>query len=233
MTDKENHFLTADEALKAVRIAFAQYPAQLNLLSLIWPMVFGKDAYLLHDRQKDVTWAKIPGRKKLASATEPALKQAILDWLDAQPPTLDTLADICSHIFGAMVTDDPAPVNGDPPGVWIETDMTGFVCRQCGHCCRMLGYRDGCSVADYRRWQALGRDDILAWVDPHYQDDVLIDCRIWIQPGTHRYAETCPWLKPADRPGQTICAIYDLRPMVCRHYPGTRKHGRLTGCLAV
>jgi hypothetical protein len=43
----------------------------------------------------------------------------------------------------------------------------GFQCRQCGHCCtNVSGAFSACAtVADIARWEAAGRDDILAWVD--------------------------------------------------------------------
>jgi uncharacterized OB-fold protein len=44
----------------------------------------------------------------------------------------------------------------------------GFQCRQCGHCCiNVSGAFSACATeADLERWEAAGRDDILAWVEP-------------------------------------------------------------------
>jgi hypothetical protein len=46
MPDKDTTFpFTIDEALsKLSAIAFANYPFQWNLLSVIWPMVFGDES---------------------------------------------------------------------------------------------------------------------------------------------------------------------------------------------
>jgi Fe-S-cluster containining protein len=29
------------------------------------------------------------------------------------------------------------------------------------------------------------------------------------------------------------CTIHDIRPTICRQYPGSRKHARMTGCRGV
>lgn len=233
MLEKTRRFFTPAEALEAVRIAFLQYPSQLNLLKLIWPMVFGGSAYLLTDNPGHGIWAKRPGRKKPFLADEAALKQDIIDQLADVPPDTEQLAGICAHVFGAPVQAGRGEGADDAKGIWIETDMGGFVCLRCGHCCRRLDYRDGCTLADYRRWQALGRKDILAWVGTVKRHGVVVACRIWMTPGTNRYTDTCPWLKTDDGAGSATCLIHDVRPMVCRHYPGSRKHARLTGCRGV
>ena len=117
--------------------------------------------------------------------------------------------------------------------VWVDTGMADFTCLRCGHCCRTLDYRDGCSVDDYRRWQALGREDILAWVGVVGQEGRIKAVRIWMEPGTNRYAEVCPWLGKTKDPKRFRCTIHEVRPMICRQYPGSRKHARMTGCRGV
>lgn len=97
MPKKERLFLSINETLEAVRVAFAQYPSQFNLLAVIWPMVFGEAAYIMRD--------------------------------------------------------------------------TG-----------------------------------------------------------NRIAKTCPWLKRLPDRDRYACRIHDVRPSLCRQYPGTRKHARMTGC---
>lgn len=233
MQQKSRRFYSIAETIEALRIAFAQYPSQLNLLRLVWPMVFGDNAYLITDTPHPRIWAKRPDRKKPFSADEATLKKQIIDQLAALPPDPGQLAGICVHVFGTPAEAGTARNGTGPPGIWIETDMGGFACTRCGHCCRTLDYRDGCTLADYRRWQALGRRDILAWVGTVRRDGKVVACRIWMEPGTNRYAETCPWLKAESGTRRTVCTIHDVRPMVCRHYPGSRKHARLTGCRGV
>ncbi|MDZ7580378.1 MAG: hypothetical protein U5R30_07115 [Deltaproteobacteria bacterium] len=54
------------------------------------------------------------------------------------------------------------PTRSHEPGIWLFTGMEAFTCRQCGqHCCRNLDYADQLTEADYDRWRALGRTDIL------------------------------------------------------------------------
>ena len=233
MPEKERLFLTIDEALEAVRGDFVQYASQLNLLSVIWPMVFGEGAYVLQDARSRSVWAKIPGKTKLIPSSEDDLKQRIVDQLKRLPPDPEHLARICSMVFGAHVKADSGPEPDLLPGIWIDTDMADFVCTQCGRCCRTLNYHDGCSVTDYELWQDLGRTEILDWVGTIRQNGRVTACRIWILPGTNRFAETCPWLSMSSDRDHYVCTIHDVRPTICRQYPGSRKHARMTGCRGV
>ena len=233
MPEKERLFLTIDEALDAVRGDFVQYASQLNLLSVIWPMVFGDGTYVLQDARSRSVWAKIPGKTKLIPSSEDDLKQRIVDQLKRLPPDPEHLARICSMVFGTHVKAGSGPETELLPGLWIDTDMEDFVCTQCGRCCRTLNYHDGCSVTDYEQWQDLGRTEILDWVGTIRQNGQVTACRIWIVPGTNRFAETCPWLSMSLDRDHYVCTIHDVRPTICRQYPGSRKHARMTGCRGV
>lgn len=233
MPEQRGRFFTIDEALNAVGVALARYPSQLNLISVIWPMVFGDEAYVLTNGPNRAAWAKLPGRSKLLASSETDLKQRIMEKLKRRSPSPARLARICAQVFGAQASSGPGPDAASSAGIWIHTDMDDFVCIRCGHCCRMLNYRDGCTLADYQRWQDLGRADILEWVGTISQNGRVTACRIWMLPGTNRYAGSCPWLKPLPEPERYVCTIYDVRPMTCRQYPGSRKHARMTGCRGV
>ena len=230
MPHKDRLFLTIDETLDAVRGDFAQYTSQLNLLSVIWPMVFGDGAYVLRDAHSRSIWAKLSGNSQLIRSSEDDLKQRILDRLDQYPPDPQHLARICSHVFGAHATASSGPEPDSLPGIWIDTDMADFVCTQCGRCCRTLNYHDGCSVRDYQRWLDLGRTDIRDWVGVVRQHGQVAACRIWVTPGTNDFAETCPWLARSPDQNRYVCVIHGVRPTICRQYPGSRKHARMTGC---
>jgi Fe-S-cluster containining protein len=41
--------------------------------------------------------------------------------------------------------------------------------------------------------------------------------------------EQCPWIFP-EPDGRTTCTIHELKPALCRDFPGSGKHARLTGC---
>ncbi|WP_319409702.1 YkgJ family cysteine cluster protein [uncultured Desulfosarcina sp.] len=230
MPEKERLFLKIDEAVEAIRADFAQYDSQFNLLSVIWPMVFGDETYIMRNAGNPTVWAKISGRTKLISSSEDDLKQRIVDQLKRLPPDPQHLAGICAHVFGAPATAGSGPEPDLLPGIWVDTDMADFVCTQCGRCCRTLNYHDGCSLRDYQRWLDLGRTDILDWVGIIKQDGQVTACRIWVLPGTNDFAETCPWLTMSPDPNRYVCAIHDVRPTICRQYPGSRKHARMTGC---
>ncbi len=226
-------FFTLDEALEAVRIAFGQYPCQANLLSLIWPVAFGDGAYLLHDDQRPGIWAKIPGRPKLILMKETEVKQRLVEKMRQSPPAPERLAHICSQVFGVKASAQASSSLDGAEGIRIDTDMADFSCTQCGHCCRTLNYKEGCMPADVAHWQALAREDILEWVGTIESDGRIIACRIWMVPGTNEFAETCPWLTRSPDPNRYACTIHDVRPTICRQYPGSRKHARMTGCRGV
>ena len=157
----------------------------------------------------------------------------VVDQLKRLPPDPEHLARICSQVFGVHACAGSGPEPDACPGIWIDTDMANFSCTQCGHCCRTLNYHDGCSVDDYQRWQDLGRSDILDWVGVVRQHGQVTACRIWLTPGTNDFAETCPWLTRSPDPNRYVCTIHDVRPTICRQYPGSRKHARMTGCRGV
>ena len=230
MPERERLFLTIDEALGAVRGDFAQYASQFHLLAVIWPMVFGDGAYVLRDDRSRSIWAKMSGNTKLIPSSEDDLKQRILERLYRYPPDPQHLARICSRVFGAHVEAGPGPPGDTSSGIWIDTGMADFVCSQCGRCCLTLNYQEGCRVTDYQLWQDLGRTDILDWVGTIKQNEQVTACRIWIKPGTNDFAETCPWLARSPDPNRYVCTIHDVRPTICRQYPGSRKHARMTGC---
>lgn len=228
MPDKDRLFLTSDEAVEAVRYDFAQYPSQLNLFSAIWPMVFGDDAYLLREPGCRTVWAKTPDVRKPRPARSKTLGEWIVRRLKKDPVSPEQLAGICTLVFQSPVVAGSEP--DFPPGIWVDTGMDGFACVQCGHCCRTLSYHDGCTADDCRRWEALGRTDILERVGRVRQNGELSACRIWMDPGTNRFADTCPWLLSSGEAGRFVCTIHDIRPTICRQYPGSRKHARMTGC---
>jgi Fe-S-cluster containining protein len=233
MPHKERLFLTLDETLDAVRSDFSQYASQLNLLSLIWSMVFGDGAYVLRVPHSRSIWVKESGTSHLIRSSEDDLTHRILDRLKQLTPDPERLARICSHVFGVHATAGSGPKPDILPGIWIDTGMADFACTQCGRCCRTLNYHDGCSVRDYQRWKDLGRTDILDWVGTIRDHGQVTACRIWVTPGTNDFAETCPWLTLSHGSGRYVCAIHEVRPTICRQYPGSRKHARMTGCRGV
>ncbi len=108
---------------------------------------------------------------------------------------------------------------------------SGFLCQQCGHCCiNVSGAFSACAtVADIERWEAAGRDDILAWVEPmEIGDEFVYD--LWIDPETGDDVSRCPWLEKAPGTNLYVCRIHDLKPDHCRAYPTSRRHADETGC---
>ena len=86
MQEKDRFFLSTEEALAAVGLAFTQYPSQLNLISVIWPLVFGRESYVMRDSGRGTIWAKTSKRSKLISASEDSLKRLIVERMKQSPP---------------------------------------------------------------------------------------------------------------------------------------------------
>ena len=53
----------------------------------------------------------------------------------------------------------------------------------------------------------------------------------WVDPETGIKTVGCPWLKRVPGSGRLECQIHEVKPDVCRQYPGSRKHARMTGCI--
>ena len=233
MPDSRRLFLTINQAIQAIANDLNQYPPQLNTLSTLLTMAFGDDAYLLKASDGSRVWVNAPCLVKPCAMPIDALGGWIVDQMKKQAMSPDRLAGICTRVFQTPVVAAVGDNGVDPAGVWVNTGMDGFKCRQCGRCCKVLNYRNGCSVSDYRRWVASNRDDIIPWVGVVRKKGRIVACRIWMVPGTNRFADACPWLKRADRPNRYVCSIHDVRPSICRQYPGSRKHARMTGCRGV
>lgn len=233
MKREKRQFLTLDQAIDAIGRDFEQYPYQANLYSSLWPLVFGQGAYLMRDPDRKIVWAKTPTAKKPFPIQADALGPRIIVHLRQHPVSPEQMARIATRVFQTIVEAGRASGSDSLPGIWVDISMGTFVCTRCGHCCRSLNYHDGCGVADYRRWQDLGRTDILDWVGTIRYNGQPTACRIWMLPGTNQFADSCPWLKKSSDQDRYRCTIHDVRPTICRQYPGSRKHARLTGCRGV
>ena len=219
-------FLTVPQALEAIARDFRQYPPQTVLFLNLAPLVTAGDMMVSRDDRRSGLWLQERGRRR--RLLKPAqLGRLLVERLAVAPPNLETLAAVCAAVFG---TEARAGRRDNREGVWVDTGMRRFTCRQCGDCCRSLDYHDGLTVKDVRYWQRLGRADILDWVRIYRQADRPTAYRIWVPPGSNRPAATCPWLEEKGGQGLFTCRIHAVKPGICRQYPGSRKHARLTGC---
>ena len=97
-----------------------------------------------------------------------------------------------------------------------STPRAGGGCLRCGRCCDSFGGHLRASRRDLERWRALGREDLLARVEP-------ATGWLWIDPATGRLEPACPFLERTG-PDAARCAIQDVKPDLCRDYP-TLAHG--------
>lgn len=159
------------------------------------------------------------------------LGNLLLSTLETRMPGIPKLAELCELVFQSPAypgTDE----DGNRRGILVETGMESFVCRQCGKCCRSLDYRFELTEDDVRMWKKLGRKDILEWVAEFRRRGRAASYAIWVTPGTREFAPVCPWLKEIAGTGKWECLIHEVKPDVCRQYPASIKHARMTGCPA-
>ncbi len=85
-------------------------------------------------------------------------------------------------------------------------------CNACGKCCTKYG-GGGLSAT---------QEEIENWREfyPHIYQWVSND-EIWIDPNTHKVAETCPFLYQDPTGRRQLCRIYEQRPEDCRLYPSS------------
>ena len=182
------------------------------------------------DSEEAGVWISMPTGKRMKFLTFQELGDHLIKTLERRSPSMELLTAVCQRVFRTRVRPGHDE-GGQQTGLWVETGMEDFTCRQCGRCCQTLKYHDGCTVENFRNWERLGRTDIMEWVNPITQNGEIVSCRIWVNPGTHHYAEICPWLHKIPDQNRYQCRIHDVRPQICRQYPGTRKHAEMTGCI--
>lgn len=95
-----------------------------------------------------------------------------------------------------------------------ENQQRGCLC--CGECCKSFGGHLHVYDHDLERWQREGRDDLLSRVNRLGW--------IWVDPETMELEDRCPFITRINDK-QSICAIQDTKPDICRAYP-TLDRGR-------
>jgi len=215
MDEADRIFLTPDEAVAAVRMDADLYGPQGEMWSGLWRLLAGPS------RAGRQGGAGVRGGGWLPPPE--GLADAACSRVAACSADLDTLAAALALVFETRATPGVGP-EGEP-GVYVATGMERFSCQRCGHCCRILSFHAECDPEDLERWRAAGREDILAWVGGGGAGPGML----WVRPGTGLLTEQCPWLF-AEPDGRYTCTIHELKPELCRNYPGSRKHARLTGC---
>jgi Fe-S-cluster containining protein len=224
-TRRDRIFLTPEKAVAAIRRDFHQYPPQALLFSRLYPMLMGPESSARIADQGIWIHRKKDKSPHLAQVSE--VMAELLHALENTDVGLDLLAKICTRIFRTRAYPGE---EGGRPGVWIETGMEGFSCRLCGRCCRRLDFRSECTPADYAVWKAAGRTDIMRCAAPVEIEGKVTGYNIWVRPGTRQFSDTCPWLVRGDSPDRWVCGIQEIKPAICRQYPGSRKHAEITGC---
>jgi Fe-S-cluster containining protein len=220
-------FLTLDEALEAIRLDFAQYAPQTGLFCSLVPLVFGDQALVTPGASRDELWLRIGAAGRPERLDARMLGDILVARLKEAPPPLEQLAAICYRVFHGRTR---VGEKDGRRGLWVETGMGDFACRRCGHCCSALDFKNAGTAADWARFEALGRQDILAWIAPVRREGRVVACRLWIDPATGCFTDVCPWLVE-ETPGRFACRIHEIRPEICRQYPGSRKHAEMTGCI--
>lgn len=226
MEDEGKILLSPQEAVAAVCMDFRQYRPQSGLFRKVSPVILQSAAQIRDDPVKGGIWMRPAGGRKEQFFSGRQLGELLCKALASETYLLETLARICSMVFWTRA----CAHNGDS-GIWVQTGMEAFNCRRCGQCCS-LQFRDQCVEEDHQRWLDLGRTDIIDWVGFVDSGGRPVARHLWMHPGTNQYAKVCPWLKQISGSGGCACLIHEVKPWICRQYPGSRKHAVMTGCPA-
>jgi Fe-S-cluster containining protein len=227
--DQDRLLLSTEQAVKAICLDFRGYGPQPMLFCEVLRTIHGEDAIFQREPGKNGLWVAAGSRQRmvwLEGAELVAYMCAAVARADLDPRRL---AAVCRLVFQTACSPALDP-QSHRPAVAIDTGMDAFACRQCGRCCRVLDYRDGISAEDVARLREMGRQDILKWVGAARDNQGRETYRIWIVPGTNRFAAPCPFLKRGFSENIWLCRIHDVKPHICRNYPVSRKHARMTGC---
>lgn len=227
--DESSIFLTTEEAINAITIDFRQYDPQIMLFCSIISLISENHIRFQREPGKSGVWINQRGRANMRWLEGADLIEYMCAAIGKTRWTTELLAAVCSRVFQSRAHPVVNPEIG-PEGLQIETQMASFVCRQCGRCCRSLDYHHEVTAEDVARWKALGRHDILRWVDTAARVDGTVGYRIWVVPGTQQLAETCPFLEKDPTANRWGCGIHTVKPQICRNYPVSRKHAVMTGC---
>jgi Fe-S-cluster containining protein len=230
MARRDRLFLSLAQARKAICIDLRHYHPQVFLCTQILPLI-AEDRVAKADGLKNGAWVGSAAQRHLRWLPGPELVESVCRALGEARLSPDRWAAICSRVFQTRAVPHADPDTGGE-GVWLETGMEGFACRQCGRCCRTLEYRHEATPEDIARWREMRRSDILEWVGVFTGVDGHPAYRLWTIPGTARPAAQCPFLHKAPSRSRWACRIHDLKPAVCRQYPFSRKHATMTGCPA-
>ena len=216
-------FLTPSQAVDAFACDFQQYGTQPELFARLVNRFPGLGCdFWFQDGRPVFRVMRRGGQPDLEIAGE-KMGVFLIFLLESAPLTIEVLTTMAGMVFQtpAVCCDDQ-----EAPGIWIEHGMARFSCIQCGRCCRDLAYAHGCTRGDVRGWQLAGRADILARVREVAEGGF----EIWIDPKTHQFYDTCPWLSLSHDTGRCFCTIHEHKPEICRQYPLTAKHAAMTGC---
>ena len=221
--------LTPEEAVQAICLDLRRYDTQTMLCAELLKLLSDGTTTVKRDPQRDGVWIQDPRHPKMHYLEDAHLVEYLCTLLHGISLEPHQLAGICRRVFQTPTHIVPLEGTGRV-SIHIETGMEDYRCRMCGHCCRHLDYHKEVEATDVTRWQSQGRSDILEWVGITKGDNGQPVYRIWINPGTNQYAQTCPFIKRGPSNNQWVCAIQETKPHICRHYPSTRKHAVMTGC---
>jgi Fe-S-cluster containining protein len=229
MICRETIFLTRQQALEAVCMDFRRYEPQIMLFSEVLRVISENNAVIMQDVEREGRWVAAEPGSKMVWLEGRALGEWVCRALHENDPNEAVMVSICKRVFQTHAYPGTDP-QSNQKGIFIETGMEAFSCRQCGDCCKFLDYHDALTAADVKRWKQLGRQDVLARVGVSRKADGTPTYRIWVEPEGTKLSAQCPFLKHLHAENRWICGIHDIKPRICREYPVSRKHGLMTGC---
>jgi len=135
MKENDKIFLTLNQVLDAIRRDFNQYESQFELFQELCPVITGNRNIVIREGRNDCVLITRGKKIKSRHMTHAELSRYLFDRLKETAFPLEVMADICSKVFQTKSWAGRDAENGRD-GIWIQTEMSKFKCRQCGNCCR-------------------------------------------------------------------------------------------------
>ncbi len=228
MKEKEKKFITIAEAVDEICHDFRSYPNQYDLFSKIYTFLVGGKAVPGEEKCPPFNiiyggiWYQPQNCKEKTFYSLQDFNDLLVQAFDTKIPSVIEVAELYTMVMGVKAYVDKSQEDNQY-GIWVDTEMEKFKCKQCGNCC--LNLSGACSrdadEEDMTRWEEEGRVDILKYI--YYYE-------LWYSPRTGEELDRCPWLRKLPQKNKYICRIHDTKPTHCKQYPKSKKHALSTDC---
>lgn len=228
MDRKDIKFLTKSEAINEICDDFKYHPEQYDLIAKVYSFLTNNKAWIGEKKcppfgiNYEGIWIQTKNSEDNIFHTFHDFDDLLIKSFADNPIDNERLCKLYIMVLEVNAYTGKNPEK-DIDGIYVETEMEKFKCKQCGRCCLSLidAYCTNADNEDLKRWEKENRYDILS----HIQTGEL-----WFNPKTGEELGRCPWLIKLPKQDRYICKIYETKPSHCRAYPKYKKQALQNGC---